>query len=112
MVLTSFRNQLRIYLTINFILIFFQLLGACVNNCGKTFRLEVASRDFENEYKKIISKCHPKVREKLLSLLRSWAEGDFKSDPQLNLIPSLYGKLRQTGTEFPPPESSKVCLSK
>lgn len=71
----------------------------------------MASREFEQEFKKIISKGHPKVCERLLFLLRSWAEGDFKSDPQLNLIPSLYIKLRQDGMEFPSPESSKVyCL--
>lgn len=87
---------------------FFQLLGACVNNCGKTFHLEVASREFENEFKKIIQKCHPGVAEKLLSLLKTWAEGDFKTDPQLNLIPSLYMKLRKDGVEFPTAESSKV----
>ncbi|KAK6622929.1 hypothetical protein RUM43_008781 [Polyplax serrata] len=83
------------------------LLSACVNNCGKTFHLEVASREFENEFKKIIHKCHPKVSERLLTLLRTWAEGDFKSDPQLNLIPSLYLKLRQDGVEFPSLESTK-----
>ncbi|EEB19706.1 Signal transducing adapter molecule, putative [Pediculus humanus corporis] len=84
------------------------LLEACVNNCGKPFHLVVASREFEQEFKKIISKGHPKVCERLLFLLRSWAEGDFKSDPQLNLIPSLYIKLRQDGIEFPSPESSKT----
>lgn len=32
--------------------------------------------------------------------MKKWAEGDFKSDPQLNLIPSLYQKLKSEGYDF------------
>lgn len=35
--------------------------------------------------------------------LKRWAEGDFKTDPQLNLIPSLYQKLRSEGHDFSEP---------
>lgn len=93
---------------INVFSLLFQLLDACVNNCGKPFLLAVASRDFENEYKKLIHKSHPRVSERLRQLLRSWAEGEFRNDSQLSLIPSLYAKLRQEGFDFPQPESSKV----
>lgn len=34
-------------------------------------------------------------------LLKKWAENDFKTDPQLNLIPSLYNKLKNEGHTFP-----------
>ncbi|XP_015519740.1 signal transducing adapter molecule 1 [Neodiprion pinetum] len=76
------------------------LLDACASNCGKTFHLEVASRDFEGELRRLIARCQPKVAEKLKSLLKKWAEGDFKTDPQLNLIPSLYNKLKSEGLDF------------
>lgn len=76
------------------------LLDACVSNCGKTFHLEVASRDFETEFRKLLTRSQPKVAEKLRQLLKKWAEGEFKSDPQLNLIPSLYAKLKQEGMDF------------
>merc|ERR1712129_350441 len=42
----------------------------------------------------------PKVQEKLRGLLKSWAEGEFKGDSQLSLIPSLYQKLKQEGVDF------------
>ena len=42
----------------------------------------------------------PKIVEKLKALLKKWAEGDFKTDPQLNLIPSLYNKLKSEGIDF------------
>ncbi|XP_026810384.1 signal transducing adapter molecule 1 [Rhopalosiphum maidis] len=77
------------------------LFDACVNNCGKNFLLEVASRHFEQEYRKLLAKNLPqKVADRLKSLLKKWAENEFKNDPQLNLIPSLYTKLKQEGVDF------------
>lgn len=64
------------------------------------FHLEIASREFENEYNKLLQKSHPQVNKKLRESLKKWAENEFKSDPQLNLIPSLYNKLRNTGLDF------------
>ena len=76
------------------------LLDACVNNCGRNFLLEVASRDFETEFKKLLTKSHPKVVEKLKNMLKKWAEGEFSKDPQYSLIPSLYSSLRRGGLDF------------
>ena len=33
-------------------------------------------------------------------MLRRWAEGDFKGDPQLALIPGLYHQLKKEGIDF------------
>ncbi|KRT85338.1 SH3 domain-containing protein [Oryctes borbonicus] len=91
------------------------LLDACVKNSGKTFHLEIASRDFENEYIRLLTKSHPKVVQKLKESLKKWAEEDaFKNDPQLNLIPSLYVKLKNEGIDFSveTPTKKTVALSK
>ncbi|XP_077263144.1 signal transducing adaptor molecule isoform X1 [Temnothorax americanus] len=76
------------------------LLDACASNCGKVFHLEIASRDFENDLRKLINHPQPKIVDKIKALLKKWVEGDFKADPQLNLIPSLYNKLRSEGHDF------------
>ncbi|KOC65839.1 Signal transducing adapter molecule 1, partial [Habropoda laboriosa] len=76
------------------------LLDACVSNCGKIFHLEIASREFENDLRKLINHSEPKIAERMRGLLKKWAEGDFKTDPQLNLIPSLFNKLKNEGYDF------------
>lgn len=87
-------NGMMIEIAINYIVL--QLLDACSNNCGKVFHLEIASRDFETQFVKLLnnSRSQPKIYDKLKALLKRWAESDFKTDPQLNLIPSLYQKLK------------------
>ncbi|KAL4704638.1 hypothetical protein ACJJTC_002895 [Scirpophaga incertulas] len=75
------------------------LLDACVANCGRAFLLEVASRDFETEFRRLLARAQPPVARRLRQLLRKWAEGEFRSDPQLDLIPSLHAKLRAEAGE-------------
>ncbi|CAH0557670.1 unnamed protein product [Brassicogethes aeneus] len=83
------------------------LLDACIKNSGKTFHIEVASREFEQEFVRIVSKGNTPVARKLKESLKKWAENEFKSDPQLSLIPSLYSKLRSSGHDFSSSEPPK-----
>ncbi|KAF9814655.1 hypothetical protein SFRURICE_000226, partial [Spodoptera frugiperda] len=82
------------------------LLDACVANCGRAFHLEVASRDFETEYRRLLARAQPAVAQRMRALLRKWAEGEFRDDPQLDLIPSLYAKLRAEAGEAPRPAAA------
>jgi hypothetical protein len=41
-----------------------------------------------------------RIKEKLKSLLKKWAEGDFKSDSALSLIVSLFNNLKKEGVNF------------
>ena len=41
------------------------LLDSCIKNCGKTFHLEVASRDFETEFHRLMTKNSPPVAQKM-----------------------------------------------
>ncbi len=58
-----------------------------------------------------MSKSHPKVNEKLRLLIKKWAQQEFKNDPQLSLIPSLYNKLKSEGMDFSSSEPPKKSLS-
>ncbi|KAM7249156.1 hypothetical protein ACFE04_019394 [Oxalis oulophora] len=68
------------------------LLDVCVKNCLKVFHLEIASREFEQEFRKIMKKT--------IQHQPKWVENEFKTDPQLSLIPALYAKLKQEGVDF------------
>ncbi|XP_017059305.1 signal transducing adapter molecule 1 [Drosophila ficusphila] len=76
------------------------LLDALSNNCGKPLHLEVASRDFETEFRRLLAKAQPKVSVKMRQVLKNWAENDYKNDRELDLIPALYATLRQEGYDF------------
>ncbi|CAG9814043.1 unnamed protein product [Phaedon cochleariae] len=76
------------------------LLDACIKNSGKKFHTEVASRDFETHFTKLMTKAHPNVSKKLRESLKKWADNEFKSDVQLSLIPSMISKLKDIGLDF------------
>nr|CAH7747173.1 unnamed protein product [Callosobruchus chinensis] len=84
------------------------LLDACIKNSGKIFHIEVASREFENDFIRLMTKAHPTVAKKLRECLKRWAENEFKSDRELNLIPSLYTKLKTSGLDFSPSDTKKA----
>ncbi|XP_035229224.1 signal transducing adapter molecule 2-like isoform X2 [Stegodyphus dumicola] len=83
------------------------LLDACVKNCDRQFLLQVASSEFTAEVRKLLAKMHPSAATKLKLLLQKWSLEEFKDDPELCIIPSLYYKLKSEGVEFPPMEKEE-----
>ncbi|KAK3087397.1 hypothetical protein FSP39_005418 [Pinctada imbricata] len=83
------------------------LLDACVNNCGRSFHLEVSSRDFISECRTLINqRAHPKVAQRLRHMVKKWSESkEFKDDPSLSLIPAFYDSLKSDGADFSDPDA-------
>lgn len=78
------------------------LLDSCVSNCGKNFQLEVSSREFETEMKKLVKKWPPSsgVGLNLRTLVKKWSEADFKSDKQLSLLTSMWSRMKTEGMDL------------
>jgi signal transducing adaptor molecule len=70
--------------------------------------LEICSREFENEVKRLLTKApHVRVCEKLLQLIKKWSDmNEFREDQQLNLIPTLYRSLKSEGFKFTSSEAN------
>lgn len=49
---------------------------------------------------KLMIRASAPIALKMRISLKKWAENEFKSDSQLNLIPSLYQKLKAEGLDF------------
>lgn len=82
-----------------------------VKNCGKRFHLELSSREFERELDRLLtSRTHHKVIDQCKGLIKKWAL-EFKDDPQLHVIPSMYHRLRIAGYNFPSTEPAKPKVS-
>lgn len=97
--------------TMPFQLIISQLLDACIKNCGRIFHLEIASRDFETEFQRLMTKTTLPVAQKMRTSLKKWAENEFKTNHELTLIPSLYHKLKSDGLDFNESASEKSKIS-
>lgn len=65
---------------------------------------------------RLLQRSTPVLAHKLRLALRKWAENEFKTDAELNLIPTLYQKLRSEGADFQDmaagPATKVVHLSK
>lgn len=75
-------------------------MDACIKNCGRLFHLEIASREFETEFQRLMTKSNPSVAVKMRVSLKKWSENEFKTEHQLNLIPALYQKIKSEGIDI------------
>eukprot|EP00051_Salpingoeca_urceolata_P033527 m.21100 g.21100 ORF g.21100 m.21100 type:complete len:476 (-) comp6333_c0_seq1:194-1621(-) len=77
------------------------LLGACVQNSGREFRLAVCTRDFCDLIKRMATSknLQAKVSTKLRSLLVEWQK-EFGTDAQLDLIRGTVEELSKEGVDF------------
>lgn len=72
--------------------------------------IEVASREFEDEFTKLMQRAPSAVAKKLRESLKRWSENEFANDPQLSLIPSLYINLKNT-YDFTSSEPVSIIIS-
>ncbi|ESO07415.1 hypothetical protein HELRODRAFT_110832 [Helobdella robusta] len=86
------------------------LLETCVKNCGKRFHVQLATKDFLQDFMKIIN---PKnnysvaLQNTVLGLLQTWAFA-FQNSPELKEVNKTYQDLKAKRVEFPPLDADKA----
>jgi len=86
---------------------------ACVKNCGPRFHKHVATKDFLNDFTRLLgqkgqaSTSPQVVQEKVLSLIQSWSDA-FRNAPELQSIKMCYDSLKDQGYEFPAQDLDKL----
>jgi len=86
------------------------LLEACVKNCGMRFHVQIASREFLEDFLKILKAKYNHSREiqmTVLDLLQSWAFA-FQNIPELKEVIKTYQDLKNKNVEFPPLDPDKT----
>ena len=78
------------------------LLGACVDNCGKTFQLEMCTREFYDFAFHSLKKpdaVQATLATRLKELIQDWVVA-FEGDSRLGLMKKLYVDLKAEGVIF------------
>ncbi|KAG9031637.1 Vacuolar protein-sorting-associated protein 27 [Tulasnella sp. UAMH 9824] len=87
------------------------LLDMCVKNGGGYFLLEIASRDFMDNFTSILKlpALNRKVQERMLELVQIWAVG-FEGKSSLSYVTMVYKTLKREGFTFPPKDAVAANL--
>ncbi|CAM4770075.1 unnamed protein product [Rotaria magnacalcarata] len=86
------------------------LLEALTKNCGKSFHLQIAQKDFLKDFRGVLApKNSPPaaIQEKVLGMIQIWALA-FRDDPELIVVGQFYEECKQQGLEFPPAEPENI----
>eukprot|EP00035_Acanthoeca_spectabilis_P020942 m.435420 g.435420 ORF g.435420 m.435420 type:complete len:772 (-) comp17847_c0_seq1:52-2367(-) len=85
----------------NVVLYTLTLLEALVKNCGGPVQSEVATRDFMDQFRRLVRGSIATVKPRCLELIQTWAHA-FEGQPRYKVVPDTYNVLRMEGHEFPP----------
>ncbi|CAI5447150.1 unnamed protein product [Caenorhabditis angaria] len=77
------------------------LLDACVKNCGHKMHSEIATRDFMEEFKNLVSDSkYEEVKNKCLEMLQCWATA-FANKSEYKMIVDTHNLMKLGGFDFP-----------
>lgn len=77
------------------------VLEACVKNCGKRFHIEIATKEFLDDFQNILMGSAPeKVSSKILELIQCWSSA-FRNNPEYKIVIDMCNFLKLNGFEFP-----------
>lgn len=87
------------------------VLETCVKNCGPRFHAQIASREFLDDFTKVLTpKYSPprSIQERILLLIQSWADA-FRGKHELKEVEKVYQELRAKGVDFPAADLDRMA---
>ncbi|KAF2860608.1 hypothetical protein K470DRAFT_299703 [Piedraia hortae CBS 480.64] len=80
------------------------LAYALSQNCGQPLHRELASKAFTDALLRLASDrtTHPQVKQKVMERMQEWTD-EFRSNPDLGIMESAYGRLRTQQSGLMPP---------
>uniref|UniRef100_A0A8R1DII4 Hepatocyte growth factor-regulated tyrosine kinase substrate n=1 Tax=Caenorhabditis japonica TaxID=281687 RepID=A0A8R1DII4_CAEJA len=77
------------------------VLDACVKNCGHRVHSEVATREFMEDFKNLVTESkYDEVKNKSLEMLQCWATA-FANKPEYKMVVDTHNLMKLAGFDFP-----------
>ncbi|CAD6197508.1 unnamed protein product [Caenorhabditis auriculariae] len=77
------------------------VLDACVKNCGSRMHSEIATREFMEDFKNLVTESkYDEVKNKALEMLQCWATA-FANKPEYKMIVDTHNLMKLAGFDFP-----------
>ncbi|CAI2351251.1 unnamed protein product [Caenorhabditis sp. 36 PRJEB53466] len=77
------------------------VLDACVKNCGHKVHSEVATREFMEDFKNLVTENkYEEVKNKSLEMLQCWATA-FANKPEYKMVVDTHNLMKLAGFDFP-----------
>ncbi|ULT96640.1 hypothetical protein L3Y34_004892 [Caenorhabditis briggsae] len=77
------------------------VLDACVKNCGHKVHAEVATREFMEDFKNLVTENkYDEVKNKSLEMLQCWATA-FANKPEYKMVVDTHNLMKLAGFDFP-----------
>ncbi|EGT45504.1 hypothetical protein CAEBREN_13026 [Caenorhabditis brenneri] len=77
------------------------VLDACVKNCGHKVHSEVATREFMEDFKNLVTENkYDEVKNKSLEMLQCWATA-FANKPEYKMVVDTHNLMKLAGFDFP-----------
>lgn len=87
-----------------------QVLESCMKNCGSSVHTEVATKEFMEFLKQLVTSRGEPVKSKILELIQVWSHA-FRSEPNYKVVQDTFNLMKLEGYTFPTLKEADAMFS-